>query len=61
MTNFEEIKARIGVRLMATIAAELVTGCEKCPIQEFCDSRKFFVCKTAWESWLESETDENES
>lgn len=56
MTNFEKIK-NMSIDEMAEKLDEL-SGCDSCPIREFCDKNKktYYVnCKSVWRKWLKSE------
>lgn len=60
MTNFEKIK-NMSIEEIADKLNGLISSCECCPIQKFCDKdiEHYVGCMSMLEKWLKSEAENN--
>lgn len=60
MTNFEKIK-NMSIEEIADKLNSLISSCECCPIQKFCDKNRenYIGCISILEKWLKSEAENN--
>lgn len=61
MTNFEKIK-NMSIEEIAHKLNSLISSCECCPIQKFCDKnmKPYVDCISMLEKWLKSEVKGND-